>query len=199
MATPRRSDTRRDEIVATAARLFEERGYHNTTMDDIAEAMGIRKPTLYHYVEGKGQVLFWIHDRLITKFMIRIRDRLDRGLSPSECLHAVMEDIFETLDSEPGHLRVYFEHHREIPERYQAEARARRDEYFRIVRGLIEEGVKQGEFVVDDVDMATLALFGMCNWAYQWYRPGGRLAPHEIAAMFWRIYANGIQAKPALA
>ena len=62
-----------------------------------------------------------------------------------------------------------------------------------------EEGVKQGEFVVDDVDMATLALFGMCNWAYQWYRPGGRLAPHEIAAMFWRIYANGIQAKPALA
>ena len=189
----RKSITRRDEIVETAAVIFEARGYYNASMDDIAEAMGIRKPTLYHYVESKGQIVAWIHDRLCDGFIDRINQRIEQGMKPTECLVTVMTDIFETLDSSPGHLRVYFEHHREIPEKCQATSRAKRDEYFATVRDLIIAGEEAGEFKVENAEMATFALFGMCNWAYQWYRPKGQLSPQEISQMFWRIFASGIK------
>lgn len=179
-----------------AATIFDVRGYYNTSMDDIAEAIGIRKPTLYHYVESKGQIVAWIHDRLCDGFIDRINRRIEEGMSPSDCLVTVMTDIFETLDTAPGHLRVYFEHHREIPEMYQATSRAKRDEYFRTVRELIAAGVKAGDFKVENVEMATFALFGMCNWAYQWYRPGGKLTANQIGEMFWRMYASGIEVDP---
>lgn len=191
--TSRKSETRRDEIVQAAANIFESHGYYHTSMDDIAEAIGIRKPTLYHYVESKGQIVAWIHDRLCDGFIARINQWIDEGRSPNRCLMSVMTDIFETLDAEPGHLRVYFEHHREIPEKYQATSRAKRDEYFRTVRDLIAAGVEAGEFHVEDLEMTTFALFGMCNWAYQWYRPNGTLTPQQVAEMFWRIFASGIE------
>ena len=194
MATSRKSATRRDEILHAAAQIFEVRGYYNTSMEDIAEAIGIRKPTLYHYVEIKGQIVAWIHDRLCEGFIARINTRIDEGLSPSECLVTVMTDIFQTLDSEPGHLRVYFEHHREIPAKYQATSRAKRDEYFRTVRDLIAAGVEAGTFKTEDPEMTTFALFGMCNWAYQWYHRGGKLSPERIGEIFWRIMASGIEA-----
>lgn len=187
---------RRHEIVAASARLFDERGYHTTSMDDIAAAVGIKKPTLYHHVQSKTQIVLWIHDELVNDLSARLEARVEQGMPRAETLFRVMDDILGLLETRPGHLRVYFEHHRELPAEEGRTAREKRDRYTDTVRRLIEDGAAAGEFVVENAGLTTLAFFGMCNWAYQWYRPGGELPHHTIALQFWRIFMGGVAVGP---
>ncbi|MBN9110368.1 MAG: TetR family transcriptional regulator [Pseudonocardia sp.] len=187
---------RRDEIVAAAARLFDERGYHTTSMDDIAAAVGIKKPTLYHHVQSKTQIVIWIHDELVHDLTDRLEQRVADKLPRAEILLRIMDDILGLLETRPGHLRVYFEHHREIPGEEGRVAREMRDRYTETVRKIIEEGAAAGEFRVENPGLTTFAFFGMCNWAYQWYRPGGRLTHQSIARYFWQIFMTGIATGP---
>lgn len=184
--------SRRAEIVSAAARLFDERGYHPTSMDDIAAAIGIKKPTLYHHVQSKTQIVLWIHDELVNELTARLEQRIAEQVPRAEILLLVMDDILELLQTRPGHLRVYFEHHREIPGDEGRTAREKRDRYTDLIHRIIEDGAKAGEFDAADPRLSTLAFFGMCNWAYQWYRPGGELSHREIARYFWRTFMTGI-------
>ena len=182
---------RRAEIVAAASDIFERVGYYNTSMDDIAAQVGIKKPSLYHHVKSKGQIVAWIHDSLADELLARLRSRVNDGEDPATVIYWVISDILQALHDRPGHLRVYFEHHREIPEEYRADAQRKRDNYSQLVSDVIASGVRRGIFRTDDVGLTTLALFGMCNWAYQWYRPDGSMTVEQIAAHFWRLFLNG--------
>jgi AcrR family transcriptional regulator len=186
---------RRAEIRDAAAVLFESEGYYNTSMEMISDKLGIQKPTLYYYVESKGQLVAWIHDGICDQFIADLQSRIDSGLSPRECLQFVILQIFETFENKPGHLRVFFENHREIPDRYREVSKSKRDTYFNMVKGLIQRGIEEGIFKDRDPDLATFALFGMCNWSYQWYRRGGRYTAAQVSAEFWRIFGQGLEAQ----
>lgn len=187
------ADRRRDEIVEAAAMLFEKRGYHDTGMDDIAEAVGLRKPTLYHYVRSKAEIVVWIHNAVMARVLDNLERNVAEGIEPREGLRRVVTDILEIMDTQPGYLRVFFEHHREIPEPLRAEATRSRDRYQSLVEGLIEKGIEQGTFRPVPVRVATLALFGITNWSYQWYRPGGKSSYHEVADDLLNIFVEGVQ------
>ena len=183
---------RRSEIIDAAARLFEERGYHHVSMDDIAAAVGIKKPTLYHHVRSKSQIVLWIHDELADELSSRLTSRIDGGAAPAESLLGALDDILELLHDRPGRLRVYFEHHRELPAEEGRASLRRRDAYFATVRGVIEDGMARGDFRAVDPVLTTFAFFGMSNWTYQWYRTGGAVSAHGVAQQFWRIFLSGI-------
>jgi AcrR family transcriptional regulator len=187
---------RRPEIISVAARLFDERGYHATTMDDIAAAMGIRKPTLYNHVQSKTQIVLWIHDELVDELTTRLEARIAAEIPRPALLYMVLEDILEILETRPGHLRVYFEHHRELHGEEGALAREKRDRYTEMVRSVIECGCEAGEFDAPDPTLSTFAFFGMCNWAYQWYQPGGALGHRDIARYLWKTFMNGVAVAP---
>lgn len=188
------ADKRRRQVVHKAARLFDKNGYHNTTMEDIAGAVGLRKPSLYHYFQSKEEILFWIHQEFIDLIIGRHLGRLDSGLPPSKLLLEVMADILELMDTHRGHVRVFFEHHRELPARYQRTIREKRDQYQSMVEDLHSQAMSEGEFRQLDARIATLAMFGMCNWAYQWYQKRGSRTSREIAEIFWEIYLQGVSA-----
>ncbi|WP_345421164.1 TetR/AcrR family transcriptional regulator [Pseudonocardia xishanensis] len=199
MKAPPGGTARRAEIISVAARLFDEHGYHSTTMDDIAAAMGIRKPTLYHHVQSKTQIVVWIHDELVNELTDRLEARLAAEMPRPALLHLVLEDILEILETRPGHLRVYFEHHRELQGEEGELARAKRDRYTDLVRSVIAQGHAAGEFHAPDPMLSTFAFFGMSNWAYQWYQPGGALGHREIALYLWKTYMNGVAVGPVAA
>jgi TetR/AcrR family transcriptional regulator, cholesterol catabolism regulator len=184
--------TRRREIAHAAARLFAKNGFSETGMDDIAAALKVSKPALYHYVRSKGELLFLIHDELIELLTQRLEDRLSAGLPPVLVLQAMIEDIVGAMKSHPGHLKVFFEHFREIPKPKWAVAKRKRDHYFGLVEELIETGAQRGEIVADNPRLTTLAIFGMVNWSYQWYRPKGEMTPAEVADYFWHLLFDGI-------
>ncbi|BCJ70416.1 TetR/AcrR family transcriptional regulator [Polymorphospora rubra] len=193
---PRNADDRRAEIVLRAAELFDEVGYHLTSMDDIARAVGLSKPTLYHYFTSKDSILLAIHEEFISILLGRQRQRLeqdDRGTS--DLLLDVMVDICDLMRTHRGYVRVFFEHHRELPEASRAKALAARDAYFDSVRGLFERG-RAESLLAGDPMLNSMALFGMCNWAYQWYDPRGTLTSLDVARHFHRILLQGVERRP---
>jgi len=192
---PRRSmstDERRQEIVDRAAELFDVAGYSSTTMEDIARTVGIAKPTLYHYFQSKDEILYWIHEEFIDLLIERHRRRVSAGARPDQLLIEVMADILELMETHRGHVRVFFEHHRELPAEQQETIRVKRDAYELMVQDVFRDGIADGTFRDIDPKLAAFALFGMCNWAYQWYSAGGRLRTRDIAYEFYGVLMNGV-------
>ena len=193
-ATRRRmtAHQRRQQIVSEAAGLFDKSSYSSTTMDDIAREIGVAKPTLYHYFQSKDEILQAIHEEFIDLLVTSHEQRTKTGMSPEELLLEAMTDILQLMETHRGHVRVFFEHHRELPPEARERIRQKRDDYEAMVRDQFAAGIRRGIFRQVDVRLATLATFGMCNWAYQWYRSEGELRPRDIARQFWAFMMTGI-------
>jgi AcrR family transcriptional regulator len=185
-------DERRQEIVNTASHLFDANGYSSTTMEDIARTLAIAKPTLYHYFASKEEILFWIHEQFIDLIIDRHEKRLLVGLDPNQLLLEVMADILELMETHHGHVRVFFEHHRELPDSQREIIRLKRDHYESMIENVFVIGTESGAFRFVDPKLATLAMFGMCNWAYQWYQTQGSMRTRDIAYVFWGILVRGV-------
>ena len=104
----------------------------------------------------------------------------------------MFRDLLALIDRRPGHVRVFFECYRELPAEMLVEARKKRDLYESLVEETLLRGMREGTVAWQDPRTATFGLFGMCNWAYQWYRPGGRLHHTEIADQLFGIFRDGV-------
>lgn len=200
-AVPRKRtpiDVRRREIAVTAAHLFDGAGYSKTTMDDIARAVGMGKSTLYHYFTSKDEILFWIHEEFIDHLIEQHQRRLEARLPAGVLLLEVMADILELMETHRGHVRVFFEHHRELPPDRRETIRAKRNLYELMIEDIFITGIASGEFRGTDPKLASLAMFGMCNWAYQWYRSSGSLRTRDIAYQFWGYLVHGVSSTGVL-
>lgn len=176
---------RLDEIVARAATLFDDQGYHQTRMEDIAEAVGLKKSTLYHYIKSKEEILTLIHTEFLD-LLLESLDAPDREImTPEELLRETMRDLIRLMGTHRSHVRVFFEHHRELTGDFRSSIEARRDAYFGRVRDFIVIASAEGTYRVNRVDLATLAVFGMCNWAYQWFDAAGPETADEVAELFF--------------
>jgi AcrR family transcriptional regulator len=189
------SGQRHKQIISVAAMLFDKNGFAHTTMDDIAHEIGIAKPTLYHYFSSKDEILHAIHEEFIDLLLARHDLRAGSGLGSEQLLLEAMADILELMETHGGHVRVFFEHHRELPPDARVTILEKRNRYEQIIKDLYAEGIRRGVFREVDIGLATLATFGMCNWAYQWYRPGGKFRPREIAYQFWNFIVFGLGAE----
>lgn len=190
------SETRRQGVVDLAAALFDANGYHRTSMAEIAEGAGLRKPSLYHYFSSKDEILYRIHEGFIDQLIAKHEERLGAPMPPTEILLELMHDMLEVTAARRGHVRVSFEHFRELPEDRREVIREKRARYQSFVEGAVRAGIERGDFRPVDPRLATLALFGMCNWAYQWFRPDGSLRAGEIADFLWDIFMRGVRAVP---
>ncbi|MFF0366427.1 TetR family transcriptional regulator [Micromonospora sp. NPDC005087] len=190
---------RRKLIADRSAELFNRDGYHQTSMAQIAAAAGVAKATLYHYFPSKGQILFFIHDEFMGVLLDGLQSHADRGLTPAQRLLETMTDILRLNETHPGHVRVFFEHFRELTAEEQAAATPKRDFMFATVAGIIRAGIEDGTFRDVDPDLAAFEIFGMCNWAYQWFRPGGLMDAKTVAEKFWDYAARGLLAEGSAA
>jgi AcrR family transcriptional regulator len=186
------ADLRRGQVIALAAELFDEHGYSNVSMEQLAVAAGIAKPTLYHYFHAKDEILRGIHEEFIDLLLDRQQERRRLELAPADLLLGAMTDILGLMDTHRGHVRVFFEHYRELPDPVREGIRRKRDRYQNMVREAVAEGVRVGVFRGVDADIATLSVFGMCNWAYQWWRPGGGADPAHTAQRMWDLIMRGL-------
>ena len=113
-------------------------------------------------------------------------------MRPEQLLLEVMADILELMENHRGHVRVFFEHHRELPDEARGPIRVKRDYYEKIIEDLIGEGIEMGVLRHTDPHLAAMATFGMCNWAYHWYSPGSTPRHREIAYQFWSYLMYGL-------
>lgn len=179
-------------IVETAARLFDTAGYSHTSMDAIAREVGLGKSTLYHYFHSKADILIEIHETFIDPLIESQLTRLAQDATPKEQLVGAMTDILWLMEHRRGHVRVFFEHHRELPPESKRSLVRRRTRYQEMMADIFRAGIEAGEFRTVDPEMAALAVFGMCNWAYQWWPAGKGLSPADEAARFAALLIDGI-------
>ncbi|WP_336662295.1 TetR/AcrR family transcriptional regulator [Leucobacter sp. USHLN154] len=185
---------RRAAIIDAAAQLFNEHGYHQTSTAMIAERVGCAKATVYHYFRQKPEILFEIHDQWIEELSAHVADTSD-DVPLSEFLRQVFRDILQLMETKSDHVRVFFEYYRELPDELRAVATSKRDHYERVIESRIRTGVDTGALRPQHPRIAAFALFGMCNWSYQWYRPGHELSDREIADELFEIYFAGVRAE----
>jgi len=186
------TERRKREIIEGAARLFDRVGYHGVNMAMIAKAAGVKKPTLYHYISSKDEILFGLHELFIGTLRRNTDARIAAGLPPLEILRAVVEDTFKLLHDFPGYVRAFFEHFRELSQKQRAQIGVKRDEFVALIIGVIEQAMKDGVINKADPRLTAHCLFGIANWAYQWYSPRKDPRPEKVAAECWSIFLRGL-------
>ena len=194
-STRTREGGRRDEIVAQAVALFDAKGYAGTSVNDIADALGLSKPALYHYIQRKEDVLYWIHEDFAQMLIAKLEGRLAEPRPLRDQLRDVVRDILALMVTHRVYLRVFFEHFRELDPERQAEIAEQRNHYRHLVQGVIERGSASGEFRALDAGITTVSIFGMCNWAYQWYDPAGSLSNLEVADTMFDLLLGGLESR----
>lgn len=186
-------DDKRQQIIERCADLFDSGGYHRATMQMLADEMGLGKPTLYHYFTSKTEILYAIHQKHIASLIERLDSEQRRGASHADLLLHACRDILEEIAEHPGYVRTFFEHYGELDGPMRTEIRARRQEYFDKVCGIIKSGIAAGEFRKSDVELTALGFLGMCSWAYQWYPPMvEKISPQKLAETLCETFLNGL-------
>jgi AcrR family transcriptional regulator len=172
-------------VYSAALRLFTEKGYHATSMQDIAAALGLYKGSLYHYIGGKEELLVRAFEQAMGSLVADVERIVgDTSLRPLDQLRLVVEAHVSAIAENLDALTVYLHEWRALTGGAFDEVRQQRERYRELVSAVVSRGVALGDFATTDVEIATLGILGMCNWLAQWYRPGGRLSPGEIAGLF---------------
>ena len=182
----------RSDIILAAAQLFREKGYHGTSMQDIADAVHLQKASLYHHVSSKQDILVSLLDQALELLIEDITEVVDSDLPPEEKLRNGMRAYISRLAEESGLATVLLIEHRSLDEELRAEHIAHRDRYERLWRRIIQEGINKGSFHEVDVPVTTFALLGVQNWIITWYRPDGRFEPDEIADQYCALFLEGL-------
>ncbi len=188
---------RAEEVYTAALRLFMEKGYHATSMQDIAAEVGLYKGSLYHYIGSKEELLVQVFERAMGTLLSSVEQIVaDTSLRASQQLHLILRAHVAAVAENREALTVYLHDFRALGGEALDAVRAQRERYRQMVQTVVERGVRLGEFAAADVDVTTLALLGMCNWVAQWYRPEGRLGAAEIADRFADMVLRGLYFDP---
>lgn len=192
-ARARRYDARRDGILRAAAAIFRERGFADTGMRDIAMAADLSPANLYHYFNGKDEILFYCQDRALNRMLDGITASRRSVRDPAERLRAVLvTHLLTMLDEVEGataHLQV-----EGLAPALRARIVRKRDRYERALRRLIAEGVREGAFAAGNTSLLARAMLGALNWTVTWYRPQGPLSPQLIAVAMAEYLVRGLRA-----
>jgi AcrR family transcriptional regulator len=181
-----RYERRRNDILRTAARLFAERGYHATSVEDLSAATGLAAGGLYHYIGSKERLLFGILAQLMDPLLAQARELERADLPASERLRELLRIWLAHIAGHHDHMLV-FNQERRVLERDERWSQVRRSrEAFEDVLGrMVREAAPRG-----DVRLRVLALLGMVNHTAQWYRPDGRLSTDQIADEYWELLVS---------
>ncbi len=187
---------RRAELVAVAARLFSERGYHGTSMQDLGNELGLQRGSLYAHIGSKEELLLDVVDDGADRFLQRGEEALQREGTAADRLRALLIGHVETATRHLEASTVFLNEWRYLSPELRDHVQAKRDRYEAMVRDIIDAGILAGEFRSDaDVRFAATLVLSAANWTYTWYRPGGDLTPTEIGERFAELVTKGLEAK----
>jgi TetR/AcrR family transcriptional regulator, cholesterol catabolism regulator len=190
----RRTDVRPD-IIAAATRIFSEYGYHAATMTQIATALGIQKPSLYHHVRKKEDLLFAIHEQLIDELIEETVAIASTSASPSEKVRSLLRITFGFIARHRDGVTVFLQERHAVGGDRWSELVIKRDFYEQLVTRVIAEGSASGTFVDLPPTITAKALLGMVNWGYTWFQPDGPLEADEVADIFASVALRGLEVR----
>jgi TetR/AcrR family transcriptional regulator, cholesterol catabolism regulator len=186
---------KRDRIVAAAVELFYHQGYGRTTLDQVADALNMTKPFIYQFFKSKNEILADICSRAIKI----AHESLDRAIAqqgtPTARLHTITRDFMLAVLEHQEHATIYSREEKELLVEDRAAINGLRRKFDHRLVDILKAGVASGEFQVEDVHLAALAIGGIIGWSPVWYRPGGRLTREDVADQSAKFVLSMVRAK----
>jgi AcrR family transcriptional regulator len=193
VATPRarRRDRQRAAILRAAARLFRDRGFADTGMRDIADAADLSPANLYHYFDGKHDLLFYCQDRALDRMLAAVASARRTAPSATERLRLVLaahvRTLLDDIEGATAHLQM-----ESLPPALRGAIVRKRDRYEQALRRLIADGIRSGEFVDMDGAIVTRGMLGAMNWTVTWFRPEGTHSAAAVGDVIARLLVRGV-------
>ena len=183
----------KDDIIQAAAQIFREKGYHGASMQDIADAVGLQKASLYHHVSSKQEILSEILNQALDRLISDLQPIADSSLPADERLRQAVRTYLLRLTENADLAAVLLLEYRSLEPPRRAEHVQRRDRYEALWRKIIRDGIDSGLFAPVDETAMTFALLGVQNWSITWYRPAGRYSPGQLAVLFADLFLEGLR------
>jgi TetR/AcrR family transcriptional regulator, cholesterol catabolism regulator len=192
----------RQEILRTAARLFQQRGYDATSMNDVAATLKLSKGGLYHHFQSKDEILFEIMNHAMEITEERVLAPVRGIADPQDRLRALIRLHIEVvLSPRDREITVMLHENHPLPPALRKRINHRKKEYVHFVESLIAEVQTSAQTHAQRAQTArspvspraaAFALLGMINWIYQWYKPEGDLQTHNLIPQFTALVFAGI-------
>jgi AcrR family transcriptional regulator len=183
--------TNRSEIIRTAAKMFASKGYHATTVNEIAEELGITKPSIYYYIKSKEEIL----REIISGIMEPLEKVAKVGRSEQPAKER-LETIIRTLATYAAERKemtlIAMEQNNALPKRSRDALKRRQKEVDRALQQTLKEGVEEGTFTMDDIKITSYAISAVAIHIYRWYNPVGTFTSDQIADQFIYLLENGL-------
>ena len=182
----------REDITLKAGELFGEKGYHGVTVEQIAKALGISKPSIYYHFGSKEEILFEFHMIAHQRSLDCLVSIFESDAGPVEKLRRAIESHIDLLSFEvtPNMSDVHLKF--SLPKEFEEPIKELRRKYDRLLKAIIKEGIKQGVFRNVDYSVIGLTITGAINFLPQWYSEKGKLSKEDIKVIMVDYLLSGI-------
>ncbi|HVB81218.1 MAG TPA: TetR/AcrR family transcriptional regulator [Candidatus Binataceae bacterium] len=183
----------KSRITSGAGYLFVRNGYHGTSMRDVADSVGLRASSLYRHVKSKQELLHRVLDRLMDEALEGARAALAGEESPEQCIGLLVRaNICLARPSETALLQSEL---RNLERRYRDQIVRKQNQYRRLWVSVLQRGVEQGIFRIEDPKLAFFGIIGALNYVENWFNPSGLLSREQVAEVFsrWILRSFGVQ------
>jgi TetR/AcrR family transcriptional regulator, cholesterol catabolism regulator len=174
-----------------------QKGYEATSMNDIAEAVGLTKAGIYHYIRGKEDLLFEIMSYAMDMVDQDVMGPAQEIGDAEQRLHTIIERHAKRILEVGGAVTILLEEMYALTPAHRRIIRARKRAYFDLVRQTLEELAVEGKLRDINPAIGTFALFGMINWISRWYHPDGKLTPQETLKDFFKVAVSAVMKNEA--
>ncbi len=190
----------KERILETALRLFNEKGFHGVSVEQIVDTAQTSKGGFYHNFKSKDELLYQIHDVFITYAIEKAQEAYDEYKTPISRLCAILHSFTKVFDVYQSHITVFYQESIYLSNSFQSAINVKRDQYRYLLEQVIQEGQKLGDFRKEvPANITTMAIIGMINWTYKWFDQKGPLTMEEIADIFKDLILHSLiteQGKP---
>ncbi len=183
----------RDDILQSAAQVFRQKGFHGASMADIAEAVELKKASLYHHFTSKQEILLELLDRALEMVTERMAEVMAQEISSAEKLRQAMRVYLKTLSEQGDLVSVLLLEFRSLEPDFYARHIPNRDRFESMWRDLIQQGIDDGSFGCESASMTARGVLGVLNWTITWYRRDGKMSIEQISDHFANLFLHGLQ------
>jgi TetR/AcrR family transcriptional regulator len=187
---------KRQEVLREAAASFNSKGYHGTSMNEIAASLGVTKAALYHYFPNKNAVLAACFEHAMEVCFACLERGRREGKNGRERLILTIAGYVEQLIDELNCCVVLLEEQALEPEDHAKLVR-QRDRFERSLRALVREGIEDGSVIPCDPKLAIFVLLGAMNWVPKWFKPSGAWKSDQLTAALSQLFERVISSSPA--
>lgn len=185
----------KEKIIKTSIELFDEKGFKETSIQEIVETIGVTKGTFYYYYNSKVELLKDICISYIEELLKQQKQILENP--NTDCitkLHEIVYMLITNIKSQRRSARIFFREMRHLNDQHLKEIKAKRNQFRKNYQKLIEIGMEKQQFKNHlPPDMLTFAILGITNWSYYWFHPEGEVSEEQLAKIYVDFILNGIQ------